>query len=172
MDERTDVFPTPERFARGEVERLDRAQDEQGAVSRPHRSVSILVSLYRKGKITGEMCQAGEDFRNLFDRAQLDARGCIDISRPMVSHLVKPTGIFASRVEDAREAVYQAINAVGGYRSDAGNLLINVLGWGWSIKAWSGERSRTTRPISEHEASGVLQGALGVLAMYFEKNSP
>lgn len=171
MSEREEIFPTPERYRHGVIERDDRNQDDAGNVSRPHRAIDILASLHKAGKITGEMRQAGQDFRNMFDRANLDPLQCSDVGRPMVSGRRKPSAILASRIEDAREGVHQAVNAVGGHRSDAGNLIINVLGWGWSLKAWSEERSRTTRPVSQHEASGFIRCALGILQQHFEKNS-
>lgn len=161
----------PERYIHGEIIRQDHAMaDEDGRPSRPYRTVNILDSMQKSGKISGEMHQAGDDFRSLFDRACFDPLQCPDISRPMVSGRRKLSAVLNGRVEDARLAVYEAVNAVGGYDSHAGNLVINVLGWGWSIKHWSRERSRTKRPIHEQEASGIFQGALGVLEKHFGEN--
>lgn len=167
-DERHGILPTPERLKQGEIEQFQHAiADDEGRPSRPARTIDILAALYRNNKITGEMRQAGEDFRNTFDRANLDPLQCSDVSRPIVNRRPKPSAILANRVENARESVHRAVNAVGGFRSDAGNLVINVIGWGWSLKQWSAERTRTTRPISQHEASGVLRAALGMLAAHY-----
>jgi hypothetical protein len=171
MNEIAEIFPTPERYRHGPIERDDRNQDDHGNVSRPHRAIDILAAMHKAGKITGEMRQAGQDFRNLFDRSQLDPLQCSDVGRPMVSGRRKPSAVLASRIEDARDGVQEAVNAVGGFRSDAGNLIIDVLGWGWSLKAWAEERSRTTRPVSQHEASGFIRCALGILQQHFQNKA-
>lgn len=169
--EETEVAPTVERYNHSVIIRpQDTIADEYGRPSLPHRTVDILASLHKSGKISGEMRQAGNDFRNLFDIANLDPLQAADVARPMVSGRRKLSAVLNGKTEDARTEVHNAINAVGGYRSDAGNLIINVIGWGWSIKQWSRERSRTTRPVHEQEASGILQGALGVLEVHFERN--
>jgi hypothetical protein len=166
-----EIPPPAERYNHGEIVRPNNAlADEDGRPSLPHRTIDILASLHRSGKISGEMRQAGNDFRNLFDLAHLDPLQSADLARPMVSGRRKLSAVLNGRVEDARGEVHQAINAVGGYRSDAGNLVINVIGWGWSMKHWSRERSRTTRTVHEQEASGLLQGALGVLMKHFDEN--
>jgi len=168
MSERDEILPTPERYSHSVIERDERNQDDSGNVSRPHRTIDILGALHRGGKITGEMRQAGYDFRNLFDRANLDPLQCSDVSRPMVSGRARNSNILSRRIEDARTDVHAAVAALGGPASDSGNCVYKVIGEGYSIKAWAEEYSRLYRPVSQHEASGVLRGALGVLVKHFE----
>jgi hypothetical protein len=169
-DDEIGLGPTPERLARGPVELLERAQDEEGRVSRPHRAIDILAAMERRGAITPGMRRAGEDFRALFQRAQLDPLAAADISRPVVSGrgFVNAPGW---RIENARRHLYDAILAVGGYSSPAGSCLFHVLGWEQTLKEWAFGQGWSGRRVSQEAASGILIGTLGALEAFFEKNS-
>jgi hypothetical protein len=69
----TAQLPTPERLCRGQVELVDRPiVDDHGAVSRPLPAIDILAAMERRGAISPEMRQAGEDFSAMLQRAGLD----------------------------------------------------------------------------------------------------
>jgi hypothetical protein len=123
----------------------------------------------RRGTITPGMRQAGEDFRMRFATAQLDPLSAFDISRPRIDRRFKLTseGDSNSRIENARDAVWRAILAVGGLDSAGGSCLWHVLGWERSLKEWALERGWSGRRVSQEVASGILIAALGTLEAHF-----
>jgi hypothetical protein len=161
--------PTPERRSRGIVERIERPiADEQGRPSRPYRAVDTLAAMERRGSITGGMRQAGEDFRARFATAQLDPLRAPDWSRPRergaTRFVADEPGL---RIEGARAAVWQAIQAVGGPASPAGSCLWHVVGWEQSLKEWALGQGWSGRRVSQETASGILIAALGALEVHF-----
>src|SRR5271169_5361070 len=87
------LSPTPERQAHGPIERLDRSiADETGRSARPYRSIDTLAAMERRGSITPEMRQAGEDFRARFAKAHLDPLRALDYSRPRAGRNERATG--------------------------------------------------------------------------------
>ena len=162
--------PTPERSRRGIVERVERPiADESGRPSRPYRAVDTLAAMERRGSITTEMRQAGEDFRARFATAQLDPLRAPDLSRPRESG---PSRFGAAegpslRIERARADVWRAILAAGGIGSPAGSCLWHVVGWEQSLKEWALGQGWNGRRVSQEAASGILIAALGALAVHF-----
>jgi Domain of unknown function (DUF6456) len=158
--------PTPERHAKGPIERLQRPiADEIGRPARPYRAVDTLTTMERRGSISSGMRQAGEDFRARFTIAQLDPLRALDYSRPRDGGAARGKGGEESglRVEGARESVWRAIAAVGGPRSPGGSCLWHVVGWEQSLKQWALEQGWNGRRISQEAASGILIAALGAL---------
>jgi hypothetical protein len=153
------VGPTPERA------------DESGRPSRPYRTVDTLAAMERRGSITGGMRQAGEDFRARFAVAQLDPLRAPDLSQPRERGAsrfkVDEPGM---RIEGAREAVWRAVQAVGGPGSPAGSCLWHVVGWEQSLKEWALGQGWSGRRVSQETASGILIAALGALEMHFGIN--
>lgn len=170
----TDVAPTAERRKHGIIERLQRPiGDESGRPARPYRAVDTLAVMERRGSITNGMRQAGEDFRARFATAQLDPLSAFDISRPRIdrrsSH--RSGEEPGSRIENARDAVWRAIVAVGGLDSAGGSCLWHVLGWERSLKEWALEQGWRGRRVSQEAASGILIAALGALEAHFARSS-
>jgi hypothetical protein len=164
------VSPTPERQNHGIIERLEQSiGDDAGRPARPYRAVDTLAIMERRGTITAGMRQAGEDFRARFTTAQLDPLSAFDISRPRIdrSSGLRSGGEPGVRIENAREAVWRAILAVGGLNSAGGSCLWHVLGWERSLKEWALEQGWSGRRVSQEAASGVLIAALGTLEAHF-----
>ena len=164
------VLPTPERRNQGVVERLDRPiADESGRPSRPYRAVDTLATMERRGSITAGMRQAGEDFRARFTVAQLDPLRVPDWSQPRDrgSTRFNDADQPGLRIEAARDAVWKAIQAVGGMGSPAGSCLWHVVGWERSLKEWALEQGWSGRRVSQEAASGILIAALGALEAHF-----
>jgi hypothetical protein len=161
--------PTPERRSRGIVERVERpVADEQGRPSRPYRAIDTLAAMERRGSITSGMRQAGEDFRARFTISQLDPLRAPDLSRPRERGASRFTADEPGmRIESAREAVWRAIQAVGGPASPAGSCLWHVVGWERSLKEWALGQGWGGRRVSQEAASGILIAALGALEMHF-----
>jgi hypothetical protein len=165
-----EMTPTPERYNQGPVERLEQSiGDNFGRPARPYRAVDTLAAMERRGSITASMRQAGEDFRVRFATAQLDPLNAFDISRPRTgAHSSHKSGAnLGLRIENARDAVWQAILAVGGLRSAGGSCLWHVLGWERTLKEWAIEQGWNGRRVSQEAASGILIAALGALEAHF-----
>jgi hypothetical protein len=162
--------PTAERLGHGTVEQLDRAiADVRGMASRPYRALDTLAVMERRGSITAGMRQAGEDFRARFATAQLDPLRAFDLSRLRLGDRLsrgrdEGPGL---RIEAARNAVWCAIQAVGGIASPAGSCVWHVVGWERSLKAWAVEQGWNGRRVSQEAASGILVAALGALEAHF-----
>jgi hypothetical protein len=78
------VRPTPERFRRGPLERLEWAlADAAGGPAGVYRAVDLLAALERRGAIGPEERRAGDRFRIEFHAARLLALGTRDLSRPI-----------------------------------------------------------------------------------------
>jgi Domain of unknown function (DUF6456) len=166
----TALVPTAERRNHGVVERLDRPiADESGRPARPYRAVDTLATMERRGSITAGMRQAGEDFRARFAVAQLDPLRVPDWSRPRDrgSARFNDEDQPGLRIEAARNAVWKAIQAVGGVGSPAGSCLWHVVGWERSLKEWALEQGWSGRRVSQEAASGILIAALGALEAHF-----
>jgi hypothetical protein len=159
------MAPAPERWARGEVERLPTAiADEQGRPARPYRATDTLSVMERRGTITPEMRQAAEDFRALFRAASLDPLRASDLNRmPRVGR----DSSLGERTGEVREKVWTAMATLGGIHSPAGSCVWHVVGCEWTLKDWALREGWGGRPLSAETAAGVLVGALGVLqALY------
>ncbi|MGC2202270.1 MAG: hypothetical protein WA633_19300 [Stellaceae bacterium] len=71
------------------------------------------------------------------------------------------------RIENAREAVWSAVLAVGGLNSAGGSCVWHVLGMEQSLKEWALEQGWNGRRVTQEAASGILIAALGTLEAYF-----
>jgi hypothetical protein len=166
-----DVSPTPERYRQGQIERVERSlPDNLGRSARPYRAVDTLAAMERRGTITPEMRQAGEDFRARFATAQLDPLSAFDLTRLKTG---RNTGSRAGeepglRIEHARDVVWRAILAVGGLGSAGGSCLWHVLGWERTLKEWALEQGWNGRRVSQEAASGILIASLGALEAYLK----
>ena len=156
------IAPTPERWARGDVEALPHAiQDEAGRPARPYRHIDTLALMMRKGTISAAMRQAGDDFHALFMRASLEPLRAADLSRV-------PGGAARRELSEtqaeARRRVARTLERLGGIASPAGSCLWHVVGCEWSVKDWALRQGWGGRPISQEAASGMLVAALGAIA--------
>jgi hypothetical protein len=166
----SDLGPTPERCQHGAIERLQQPVAEgTGRRGRPYRSVDTLAAMERRGSITPGMRQAGENFRARFATAQLDPLSAFDISRPRTGSRSNgaPRQEPGLRIENAREAVWSAVLAVGGLNSAGGSCVWHVLGMEQSLKEWALEQGWNGRRVTQETASGILIAALGTLEAYF-----
>jgi hypothetical protein len=159
-------WPTEERQQHGLIERLPQTiADAAGQPARPYRAVDTLAMMERRGSITAGMRAAGEDFRARFAVAQLDPLRAVDLSTLRLGERgVRPDRDGPGlRIEAARNAVWRAIQAVGGIASPAGSCLWHVVGWECSVKEWALGQGWSGRRVSQEAASGILIAALGAL---------
>ncbi|HEV2546309.1 MAG TPA: hypothetical protein VGU20_03145 [Stellaceae bacterium] len=158
---RYDVVPTPERQARGDVERPAQSiADEEGRPARPFRAVDTLGAMLRRGTISSAMHQAGEDFRVLFHRGSLEP-----LAR--VPHTATHDHAISLRQGEARKKVWEALALLGGIASPAGSCVWHVVGCEWSLREWALRERWGGRPLAQETAAGILIGALGALQAHF-----
>jgi hypothetical protein len=156
------IAPTPERMRRG-VELIAKAiPDDDGRPSQPYRSIDILAAMERRGAITAEMRQAGEDFTSTFRRAYTGDIQASDPSRPFVSGTRIGTPIDGN--DRALESVCKTMLALGGMEQLGASCVWHVLGWGQSLTEWATEQGWRGKRVHIAAAPMVLITALGVLA--------
>lgn len=161
--------PTPERCQHGPIEQLDRSiPDVRGTASRPYRALDTLAVMERRGSITAGMRQAGEDFRARFATAHLDPLHALDLSQMRLGNQSRRSDEQPGlRIEAARDAVWRAIQAIGGIASPARSCVWHVVGWERTLKAWAVEQGWNGRRVTQEAASGILVAALGALEAHF-----
>src|SRR4051812_1900390 len=143
--------------------------DARGKASRPYRALDTLAVMERRGSITAGMRQAGEDFQTRFATAHLDPLRALDLSQLRLGDRPSRSAdeVPGLRIENARDAVWRAIKAIGGIASPAGSCVWHVVGWECSLKAWAAEQGWNGRRVSQEAASGILVAALGALEAHF-----
>jgi hypothetical protein len=161
------IAPTPERARRG-VELIEKAiADDDGRPTQPYYGPDLLATMHRRGSITAEMRQAGEDFRRAFHRAHISDVSASDPAKPYVSGLAY-NRTFCDGGTKARESLWEAIDYLGGMSQQSGNIMWHVIGLDFTLKEWALNYSRQRlRHISQETASGVLIGALCPLVRFY-----
>lgn len=138
--------------------------DEQQGVTH-YRTVDTLALMLRNGTITGAMHDAGQRFAQDFARAF--ASGVASSRLDGQPRGTSPGQMMVERNAGAARAVRDALEAVGGNGSPAGSALWFVAGLGVSAREWALRRGWSGRPISQHQANGILIAGLGMLARYY-----
>jgi hypothetical protein len=153
--------PTPQRFRHGDVARLDKPiADDDGRPVRPYRAASFLSALEAAGLIDKKMLAAGDDFRAQFYKAKFDRLGAAQLVRSSRS---TGTSLPPSRVEDARDAIWRSICAVGGLASQEGSCLWHVIGFECDLARWALEQGWIGRRITVSRAQDILISTLASL---------
>lgn len=156
------------RRRRGDIVPAERQiTDVNGDIGAPYRSVDVLDRLLAEGMIDDDEFMAGREFQDDFDRAQLNGQRSVDLSRPFVqSGFREPT--LAASAERARVKIGDLIRLMGGHGSACASICWAVLGERRSLREFSDmTRIGGVRPISAKAASGLIVGALGVLAVAY-----
>jgi hypothetical protein len=143
----------------------DRADtlDTEGNYGNPYRTIGLLAAMERNKRIEPGMRAAGDRFHALFMRACLEPLHAADMGR------VGGGGEVAviRGNQKAKDAVYAALNALGGEDTLAGCCARFVLGHEDSLTAWAQRERGKGRNISTENASGILIGLLPVLQKQF-----
>lgn len=128
------------------------------------RCIDSLGILLRNGSITPQMHDAGQHFNRNFVFAQMNPARAPALDRI-------PSGQWhdnvTERVVGARKRLHDALQIVGGIGSPGGCALWHVAGLGQSVKEWSLLEGWNGRPLNQHEAKGILIGALAALAVHY-----
>lgn len=157
---------TSERLQHGDHITRDRYAilDDRGLFAHPFRNVDILER-WSKGnppRITPEMKDAGDRFRIMFRRANLDLLRAQMLFEPVDG---KPTyQDFIAGDDNAYRYVKFVMAALGGTNSPGGSCVWYVLGEGYTIEEWCTKCGWSGRTMSNDHATGVLIAALGVMA--------
>lgn len=158
------VEPPRARRRHDRIERVEGREliDAEGNVANPFRAVDTLELMFRRGSIDEAMKNAGNDFRDKFALAQLDALRAADMAR--TGHGWQGGVPVGTRIQRARDEVWDTICSVGGIASPGGSVLWHVLGWGQSLSDWAALQGWANRKVTPHAAGGILIATLGMLA--------
>lgn len=158
-----------ERLSHGRVTRsAAQVVDAAGAVGRPYLVEDMLGTMLRRGLIDAGQREAGEMFRALFRAAAFDTLRSASLVRTSGGSN-EPIG---HRAEAARRRVGQALDALGGLGSPCGSCAWFVLGLEHTVAAWCRREGWGGKPLRHETATGLLIGALGVLAAHFRTAVP
>ena len=149
----------------GSVIRYVREEDDDQKPAEHYRTVDTLALMLRNRTITGAMHDAGQQFSQDFARAFGSG-----VASPKLDGMpggTAPGEMMVERNAGAARAVRQALDAVGGNASPAGSALWFVAGQGLSVRDWALRRGWADKPISVHEAKGILVAGLAMLARYY-----
>ena len=149
----------------GSVIRFVRDEDDDQKMVDHYRTVDTLALMLRNGTITGAMHDAGQQFSQDFARAF--GSGMVAARLDGMPGGTAPGEMMVERNAGAARAVRQALDAVGGSGSPAGSALWFVAGLGMSVREWALRRGWNGRPISQHQANGILIAGLGMLVRYY-----
>lgn len=137
----------------------------RGMPSSPRRRADTLDRMVEHGVITEEMFIAGRRFQSAFRRAALDSTVC---SSPDVIRAERRLGGGHMHAMDTsvagRQAVRDAIDALGGTSSPAASVVWAVVGLEQAIAEAARRQRWGGRPVDRHMATGLLIAALAVLA--------
>ena len=149
----------------GSVIRYVREEDDDQKPVDHYRTVDTLALMLRNGSITGAMHDAGQQFSQDFARAF--ASGVASSRLDGLPCGTAPGEMLIERNASAARAVRDALDAVGGNSSPAGSALWFVAGLGLSVRDWALRRGWADKPISVHEAKGILVAGLAMLARHY-----
>lgn len=148
----------------GIVERAnEQIADLAGDIGNPFRAISLLDAMARNGRISQEERCAGERFHELFMLAAFDPLRAADMGR--VGGARYAPAYRGSQA--AKDAVWAAVQALGGEASQGGCCAWFVLGCEYSLTQWATREGVRGRPIQTHAATGSLITVLGVLKNHF-----
>jgi len=165
------VPPPPERGQHDRIERLDRQiADVRGDIGSPFITISLLARMHNEGKITDEEVEAGDRFHLEFRRASLGDLRAAAVDRVRIENR-RPGFEITPSAEHFRRRIWDVLAALGGVDAPPASCLYHVIGAEETLKDWA-LRRYTVRRISEHQAPGVLIGALSCLAAYYTRTRP
>jgi hypothetical protein len=162
------IDPTPERARHDPIERLERAPfDEHGPDSRPSRVKDRWVRMEAAGSIDAGMRRAAHRFRRDFAVAGLEALRAGPLLRlPRTGRAADPSELRL----DARQAVWAALEALGGSASPSGSIVWHCVGRDETVKEWALRQSWSGRArLNETAAKGVMLTALWTLAEHYRR---
>lgn len=142
----------------------------EGRLARVRRTLDLMGTMRRNGTINGAQANAGRRFRADFDLAHFDPRQSPDLGRLRLQGRAASVydGDLPERIQDARNRIWCALEALGGHCSPAGHAAWHILGVGQSLGVWAVAEGRAEqRPLNPHTARGILIAALGVLAAHY-----
>ncbi len=143
-------------------------EDEADGSSRayPMRAGDVVEALERKGRIDHRAAAGAKKFETLFQRASLQGVVVRDLRTPPAPFRLgsaEPHNIL-----EARDAVWQAVEALGGIGTPGANIAWDVLGLGMTIKSHA-ERCQfgNGRSLNPMTATGILVQTCFSLAAHF-----
>lgn len=141
-------------------------EDAEWGRVRHYRTVDTLGLMLKAGTISQGMHDAGRQFQEDFLRAYRPG-----YARPRMDGLPSGTTMVETipeRHTGAARAVCDALEAVGGIGSPAGEALWHVVGLGWSIREWVVRAEWSGGYVlTVHTAAGALLAGLSMLCRHY-----
>src|SRR5262249_45466501 len=132
------VLPPPERGNHDIIRRKQEPiSDSYDRIARPYFVLDLVAKLEEEGRITREMRLVGDAFHDTFRLAQLDQLAAADLTKPRVSGGRRRADGYR---EVERDAIAEAIEALGGIETIYGSCAFEVLGCEKSLRRWSDEK--------------------------------
>lgn len=151
----------------GSTARFVRERDDENKTADHYRVMDTLALLLKNNAINQDMHDAGRIFEADFHRAFASGYGSgwpSEISG--LSSSGQGESIVVTNATSA-QAVWNAIEAVGGHESPNAAALWYVVGLGASLREWSTRAGWRGRSMTTDEAKGVLVSALwGLTRVY------
>lgn len=123
-----------------------------------HRVVDTLGIMLRAGTITQDEHDAGRRFGELFTRAMLAIHSASRLTPHIRGH--GDQAAIAHGIERARRHLHEALTAIGGPASLAGDCIWHVVGLQCSIREWAIRRRSCGDAMTPRAASATLVHAL------------
>ena len=134
----------------------------EGNIGNPLKVVDSLEQLYRRGKICDKHYDAGKKFSDDFARASLVGVRSVDFLGVHGGNARGP----ADATLQARDRVWRALTALG---APGSSCAWHVLGLGETCAEYAaGSQQANGRSLHPQEATGILRGALGNLAGFYQ----
>jgi hypothetical protein len=141
------------------------AVESEPAKVRRYRTADPVRRLERAGLVERSWALAGDRFRRDFFVAQLDPLRAVNLQQSRGG----TPGQVNDQIDDARERLWLAVRHLGSVGSPAGSVAWHVIGAEMSLQHWALSRGwGAGRPIRHEVATGILIGALGALAGFYD----
>ena len=139
--------------------------DAKGGVGVPlARRKAPLEAMLARGTINAAQYEAGKQFESLFARAQFESLQACDLMRPSGGRWREKS----DAVLDARDQVWAVLQKLGGLDWIITEAAWQVIGQGRTIKEFCASvRLAKDAPLNPHRATGLVEGALTVMAGHF-----
>lgn len=149
----------------GSVLQFVQEVDDEDRPVKHFRTVDTLGLLLRSGSISGGQHDAGQQFATDFARAF--ASGIVTARLDGLPCGTRSGELLVERNARVARDIRQALDAVGGSATPAGEALWHIVGLGMSIREWALRSAWTGQGRSPKQTRSILLGALTQLARHY-----
>lgn len=159
------IGPTPQLAQHTPLEMVD-IRDKDGWPVSTQRTVDTLGRLMRNGLIGPAEVKAGNWFRARFHISKLDPNRVPQLDRIFLDGGKPPASSESERIQEAKDDIWAALQAVGTFDSLPSRILYDVVGREVTISEWVQNQSFGGFRVRADTATGILAAALVTLAAH------